>query len=482
MNIRCTTLLVLCITSAAGAQTTKPAASALAPPAYTPLRWNENYGYLRSAPDTDPWDPIKYIPLHEDGDWYLSFGAQARYRYEFFDNFNFGAPGQQDGNGYHLGRLLGHVDAHFGPNVRGFVQLIAAGETGRDPGERLGLDENDFDFHQAFVDVTIPLADRSLTVRAGRQNLLYGAQRLISPLDWTNTRRTFDGAKASLALSKTHTLDAFLVNPVVVDEGPIDHSNDDDFAGVYDTIALPDVLSGAATQVELYGLYLDRRSATFAQGTGEEQRYTVGGRFSTNPKPWDFDVEAAYQFGDFDGGIKGGDISAWMFASEAGYTFGDQLLTPRVYLGFDVASGDDDPTDGRLETFNQLFPLGHAYFGYIDVIGRQNVIDLHPGFELTLAKEQRHLKKLSLRTDYHLFWRYSDADAIYGVGSGIQRPDAASGATYIGSELDLLLSWQIDRHKAAYVGYSHFFAGDFIDETGPDEDIDFFYAAMTYTF
>ena len=468
-------LLTLGPVSVAVSQT-KPVAPV--PPAYTPLRWNEDYAYLKSAPDADMWDPIKYIPLNDEADWYVSFGGQARYRYEWFDNFNFGAAGQQDDDGYHLGRFLGHADAHFGQHVRGFVQVIGAGVDGREPGERPGLDENDVDFHQAFVDLKLPLADKTLTLRGGRQNLLYGAQRLISPLDWTNTRRTFDGGKASLALSKTHTLDAFFVNPVVVDEGPIDHSNDDDFAGIYDTIGLPDALPGAGSKLELYALYLNRAAATFAAGSGVEKRYTVGGRFYTNPKPWDFDVEAAYQFGDF----ADGDISAWMLATEAGFTFADHSLAPRVYLGFDVASGDDDQADGDLQTFNQLFPLGHAYFGYIDVMGRQNVIDVHPGIELTLATEKRNFKKLSLRTDYHLFWRYSDEDAIYGVGSGIQRAVGGSDATFVGSELDVLLTWQIDRHTSAYFGYSHFFAGDFIDESGPDEDIDFLYAAFTYTF
>ena len=51
----------------------------------------------------------------------------------------------------------------------------------------------------------------------------------------------------------------------------------------------------------------------------------------------------------------------------------------------DIASGDDDPTDGDLETFNQLFPLGHAYFGYIDVIGRQNIIDVSPTVSTKVA-------------------------------------------------------------------------------------------------
>src|SRR5687767_7509893 len=478
MKIRLGVIIVLSTAPALVAQTKPAAARPPPPPAYTPVRWNEDYSYLRNAADADGWDPVKYIAMGDEKDWYLSLGGQARYRYELFDNFNFGAPGQQDGNGFHLGRIMGHADAHFGPNFRGFLQLIAAGADGRHPGERPGIDENNFDVHQAFVDVKLPLDDKLLTLRGGRQNLLYGAQRLISPLDWTNTRRTFDGGKASLALSKTHTLDAFWVNPVVVDEGNFDKSNDDDFAGIYDTIGLPGVLEGAGSKLELYALYLDKQSATFAAGSGGEERYTVGSRFFTNPKPWDFDVEAAYQFGDFDGG----DISAWMAATEVGYTFAGAALAPRLYCGLDVASGDDDPADGDLQTFNQLFPLGHAYFGYIDVIGRQNVIDAHPGVELTLAKEKRHLKRLALRGDYHLFWRYSDADALYGVGGGIQRAGAGSDAAFIGSELDVLINWQIDRHTSVYVGYSHFFAGDFIEESGPGEDIDFVYAAVTYTF
>ena len=53
---------------------------------------------------------------------------------------------------------------------------------------------------------------------------------------------------------------------------------------------------------------------------------------------------------------------------------------------------------------------------------------------------------------------------------------------FIGSELDLLLKWQIDRHLSTYVGYSHFFSGDFINNTGPHADVDFFYASASFTF
>src|SRR5206468_3541774 len=107
-----------------------------APPPYTPLRWNEDYGYLKDpARRTDFLDPIKYIPLNADGDWYLSLGGQARYRYEYFNNANFGA-GPQDEDGYHLTRLLAHADLHLGQYVRFFIQGKSAMEDGREGAPR----------------------------------------------------------------------------------------------------------------------------------------------------------------------------------------------------------------------------------------------------------------------------------------------------------------------------------------------------------
>ena len=41
---------------------------------------------------------------------------------------------------------------------------------------------------------------------------------------------------------------------------------------------------------------------------------------------------------------------------------------------------------------------------------------------------------------------------------------------------------QIDRHWNAYIGYAHFFTGDFINQTGPSKDVDFLYASVTFTF
>ena len=462
--------------------------SAADPPPYGPLRVNEDYSYLKDpARRTDLFDPIKYIPLNDRGDWYLSLGGQARYRYELFNNNNFGA-GPQDDDGYHLGRFLAHVDLHLGENLRSFFQIKSALEDDRVGGPR-PIDADELDIQQAFVDLKVPLpvgpGGATVTVRGGRQELIYGAQRLIGPLDWANTRRTFEGGKVIVQFSKIHSLDVFWVRPVLVDkEEPNDGDGKTRFAGIYDTFSVPALLGEKAnSRLELYGLVLNRTGAAWpTEGVGDEDRYTLGARLTSNPKPLDLDVEADYQFGRFGSG----DISAWALAAEGGYTFVGAAFSPRPFLGVDLASGDRHPNDGELNTFNQLFPTGHPHLGYIDAVGRQNIIDLRGGVEVTPLENRPWAKKAAVRTEYHMFWRQRDGDALYNSGGAPYRGTGplAAGADSgrIGEELDLLLNWQIDRHAAAYFGYSHLVAGEFIAETGPSGDIDFVYAALTYTF
>src|SRR6185503_8751966 len=256
-----------CMGQGTPATPTKGAATA-PPPAYTPVRWNEDYSYLRSAAPSDLFDSIKYIPLGSDPQMYLSLGGQLRYRYEYFNNFNFSPPPPappQDENGYHLTRLFLHADLHLGQNIRVFAQGKSAMEDGREGGPR-PVDADEIDVQQFFVDFKLPLADKSgVVVRVGRQDLLYGAQRFISPLDWTNVRRTFEGGKVSLTLSPTLSIDGFWVHPVDVDKEELNWSDKDtNFAGIYGSIGLPEVLKNGGTKLDLYALGLFRNNAVFA--------------------------------------------------------------------------------------------------------------------------------------------------------------------------------------------------------------------------
>ena len=185
---------------------------------------------------------------------------------------------------------------------------------------------------------------------------------------------------------------------------------------------------------------------------------------------WDYDAEFAYQFGE----VGSADVSAYMFGGELGYTFAADW-SPRMLAGFDVGSGDNSP-GGDVQTFNQLYPLGHAFLGFIDVIGRQNIIS--PSFGVT-AKPNPDTT-LGVRGYY--FWRESEDDAVYNAGGGVVRPGSAGSDRAIGSELDLTLLYKFGQHTTGLLGYSHFFAGSFIRESGSSDDIDFVYLQMQYTF
>jgi hypothetical protein len=235
-------------------------------------------------------------------------------------------------------------------------------------------------------------------------------------------------------------------------------------------------LAKAKTKLEMYAFYVNRQSITFNQTTAGENRYTLGSRLTANPKPFDFDLEADYQIGRFNYQA----THAFSVAAMSGYTLEEAIFTPRAFVGFDIASGGSRNNPGN--AFDQLFPSGHDQFGIIDAIGRQNIIDVHPGVTLTLLQNKPAAKRLTLLTQYRQFWRESNQDAVYTSSGSVLRASGGSNASAIGGEMDLQVNWQIDRHISAYAGYSHFFHGSFITDTGPHSDINFAYSALTFTF
>ena len=61
------------------------------------------------------------------------------------------------------------------------------------PGAMGAEGDDNFDLRQAYVEIGSP--DFPLTLRAGRQLLLYGDERLIGTTDWNNFSRSFDAVK-----------------------------------------------------------------------------------------------------------------------------------------------------------------------------------------------------------------------------------------------------------------------------------------------
>jgi hypothetical protein len=193
------------------------------------------------------------------------------------------------------------------------------------------------------------------------------------------------------------------------------------------------------------------------------------------PVGFDYTVEAAFQTGD----VRGLDLTAFAAHADVGYTF-DVSWRPRIALGYSFASGDSDPTDGDIETFQNLFPTNHKFYGQMDLFAWQNMHDLELDFKI------QPIKSVTFRTDFHAFWLATTDDFWYRAnGVTPVRPlntAARDASNYAGSELDVLVTWAVNKNVSLEAGYSHFFAGEYLADTGPSDDADFGYVQATITF
>jgi len=436
----------------------------VAPPPYKQLRYEEDYTYLRNpARRGDIFDPIKYVPFGGVEGRYISLGGEARPFFEWFRNEKWGSiPGA---DGYLLQRYMAHVDLHWNDRTRLFVQLKSGLEGGRQSGPR-PVDEDKLDLGQAFLDVQIiSSGDRKLVVRAGRQEMAFGHQRLVSYREGPNVRRSFDGLRVTLR-TQAWTVDAFATRPARTEPGSFDDSPDSDrsFWGGQATRAL-----GRSAGLDLYYLGLKNERAAYDQGTAEETRHTNGARLWGEGHGWDYDVDLIYQWGSFGKG----DIRAWAVASVFGYTFRDLPTRPRLALSLDTHSGDRNPQDPDLETYQPLFPKG-AYYGLIAPFGPSNHREVHPALEAQLSRS------LSARADWMFFWRRSLRDGVYDVSGNPLRTGQQSNAPFVGHSPGIEFVWSLNRHLALTASYSRFFAGRFLEETPPGKNMT--YGALKLTF
>lgn len=437
------------------------------PPRYKTLRHDEDFSYLKDPSKRSDWsDPAKYIPLTGTREgWYATFGGEARERYEHVHNAE--ADSANGSDGYLLQRFMVFADLHFGPRVRLFTGLKAALEDGREDGPR-PTDEDRFDLHEAFVDVGLGAATAA-TLRIGRQEISLGSQRLVSVRKGPNVPRSFDGI-GFVAHPGSWRLDAFGTRPAETEPGSFDDGTDDSrtFWGIY---AVGPMRAFEAAGIDLYYLGLDREDAGFDQGTGHEHRESVGARIWKESAPWDYNFEAVYQWGRFETAP----INAWTFASDTGFTFASAAWRPRVGLKADITSGDRDPDDAALQSFNALFPRG-SYFGENQMLGPVNHIDLHPSIDL------HPVPGLTVTPGWLFFWRQSLQDGLYDVPGNVLRPGAGSDARYVGSQPSLMVTWEANRHLTLVVDVEYFVAGPFVRETGPGDNITFTAGWLTFTF
>jgi len=435
------------------------------------LSEDEDWSFLRNPSlREDAWDRIKYIPLRsQTKDWYLSIGGEAREVWEQIGNDNWGQYPYM--NSYLNERYMLHFDIHYGGHVRTFVELKSGLNSFRIGGPR-PIDEKKLDFQAAFLEAGTSTGPRWVMLRVGRQELEYGSGRLIDVREGPNVRLSFDGFLVKSQVDSWH-IDGLAMRPDLDNPGFFDNAPNHavGFWGVY--VTRP-VFRDAT--IDAYYLGLDRQQAAFERGTAQEVRQSLGARLSvpiaTQRPGLDFDYEGAWQFGTFGTG----NIRAWTVASETGYRFPKAPLKPRFSAKADISSGDN-PKSRTLGTFNPLFPKGN-YFGVLATTGPGpiNFIDFHPHVETSFPHN------VSLSVDWIFQWRESLEDGVYAVPGFLIRPADGSQARFVGHRPGTELRWQENRHLWLQADYGIFYAGEFLKETKPGRNLNYWALWAGYKF
>jgi hypothetical protein len=452
-------------------------------PKFPYLQWGQNsnpffnadFRYLENPKNTET-DWLDFLKrIHPNDDWLLSTGGEVRNRYATIQNAGLYNKVPQAGStdNFDLFRARIYGDVWYLDMFRIYAEFITAQASPQSIPPSIS-DVDKADLLNLFGEIKLfTLENNGVYVRGGRQELLYGSQRVISPSDWSNSLRTFQGVKLYWHDDKIE-FDAFWMQPVIVDPGKFDSVDDKvTFAGNYWKYRF-----NKDTSLDLYYLYLASDSPVASGKGGLKGSYDVhslGSRFVGQQDRLLWDFEGVLQFGDWSNQRSFADMSA----TGVGWWFKDLPAGPTLWAYFDHASGDPHPGSGIHETYNQIFPFGHLSFGSFDAIGRQNIDDVHAEMGLFPTAWMR------ITTGYHYLTLDSSRDALYSTSGSVVRQDKTGRAgTDVGNAITSAIQFHVDDHQMVNVSYAHLFAGPFIKKTAVDpraaRDLDGIWLTYSY--
>jgi hypothetical protein len=396
---------------------------------------------------------------------WLTFSGEYRARFEGYSGGGY-APNATDD--YLLSRLQLNLLIHPSPWFKLFIQGMDARSLEKFP--EVPPFQNSWDIRQAYLE----LGDTEQSIfglRVGRQELLYGDQRLIGNSAWTNAERVFDAARGTVKY-KGYRLDLFasaVVNPV---SGTWDHHQQgNNLHGAYGGI---DKI-GPRMIIEPYVLWHTQPGIKNEAGLVSRLNEKIGGiRIvgSKLPGGFDYGTEMVREFGSL-GSDK---IQSWAGHWVIGKTFAGPL-TPRVWFEYNYASGDKNPKDGIRGTFDQLYPSGHDKYGFADQVGWRNIKDTRAGLDT------KPRKNVGVNFEYNNWYLASATDFLYAAsGAAGARSAAGTAGTHVGQEFDVYGTWTVVKPLTLGAGVGHIFPGDFLKLTTKGNPYTYPFFGITWKF
>ena len=334
-------------------------------------------------------------------------------------------------------------------------------------------------------------------LRGGRQDLRLGSQevqyaepnwrylrnarlgeRLVGTVGWSHVERAYDGFAAGLDVRGVE-LFAFGAQPtqgVFAAETGYRPLHDVLVAGGSMTVERGTLF--ASDELGIFGLHYEDERPTDRGGLADGVEVsTLGAHWlGVHPLgPGNFDVLlwGALQSGDYD------DLDHFGAAGilELGYQLPKLFAKPWLRIGLNAASGDDDPTDRDHDTFFNLLPTNHLYYGFADQLAFQNL--WNPFVQLRLVPHP----VLAVNLFVHQFRLLEEDDSRYaGTGAFDDSAfgfagSASNGHRNVGTEYDVVLTLTPHDSLTIETGFA-WLDGGAVFRTAAERDVQFGYVSM----
>ena len=422
----------------------------------------------------------------------LTISGDLRVRPEFRNNTNFGTVGKANSFIVQQWTRLG-FNYSISPDVTFFFQP----QYSKNWGVNLGTDANGtagtIFARQGFMLIRNFLVP-NLTVKAGRQLVVWGNHRMFGHFDWNNVGWSHDGLTANYKINKMANFQVGWLR--TAERNCAAATRTDESNGHDHRVSAPAIKSGnciGGTQgsnnatddadviyvrapMKVMGLVLEPTYIWHSGGTGgnvnaprprDQNRHTIGGR-AVKKMPLggarlDATLEGYYQFGKIavpTGTGRDMDIAAYAFHIDGGVTL-PVPMQPRLGIEYNTASGNKG--DNKWRSFDQLYPTNHIHFGYMDRMSWKNMNHYSAGLQL------RPNKASHFEVTGHFFSLKEGAtDNWYHAGQGALGFANRNGANDddIGKEIDVVYThfFTPGNHVAWQIGGGVFFPGERLDQ------------------
>ena len=417
----------------------------------------------------------------------LIFLTDIRFRYEFEDNFNqkFYGDHPKEGSsddGFFLGRFQAGFDYRPYKNIRLYLTMVdsdawdVALPDNAFYSKKFGLENNPNKDRWELGDSYLEIKNffgSPFSLKAGRQRIIYGDNRVFGPGEWGNSPRWIWDAVLGSFKFKNGFIDIYYGRSLLHEPNKfsLNHRHGFESVGLYSHFEFPRIYfilePFFMTKDDSHNRYTgeDRR-------TGDLNSYYVGLRgYGNDYRGFDYDFTCIRERGDF----ARDDIKAYGYHLLLAYNFKKLKLKPRLSVEYSFASGDSNPNDGDHETFGEAFGARDKMYGRMNLFYWQNIKDAQLNLELQ-PKDWFYLK-----AEFHKFFLAERKDAWY-LNEKEYRDKTGRSGDEVGREFDIVGKFTLPRGHEVQLGFGHFWPDEFAKNKASDQQANWVFFQWEYKF